>query len=213
MSFEKKRIYKTIFFSIFIFFFTLLTSCSHHNQKDMIYIPDSDTTKFKVNNLIQNSIWSKEIQNQDTTTKKESNKDTFFSEVSLSSNFQIQSEKNPIFPKLDNFGSLDLSSLDFNTKNEITKLINKIKEENITKKDFLDDFQMEKILLEYELSKHSKIKYFVLGTPKNQIDKEISIPIRFYFDDGILNSLFILQNTETSVKIKQVIFGEFFDNK
>lgn len=217
MSFYTKKTLKSFFFSVFLGFLSnCLISCNNFNQsKSIIYIPDSDTIRYQANNLIENASWTEEIQksskNKSSTNSNTNN--TFFSLTNISSNFQIQKDKKPVYPELKDFDSLNLSTLDSNTKSEITILINKIKEENITKTDFLEGFQQEKILIEYEIKKHNQLNNIILGKPKCQNEEEISIPIRFEFKDGSLNSVFTFVKLEDSIKIKQGIFGEFFGNK
>ena len=133
--------------------------------------------------------------------------------MNLSQNLNIQIENKALYPELENFGSLNLTSLDFNTQSAISKLINKIKEENITKTDFLLGFQQEKILLDYEFSKHSKINSYYLGTPTENTNIKISIPVQFLFEDGKLNTTFHLEKAGNDYKIKQVVFGEFLSDK
>ena len=164
MSFYTKKTLKNFFFSVFLGFLSnCLISCNNFNQsKSIIYIPDSDTIRYQANNLIENASWTEEIQksseNKSSTNSNTNN--TFFSLTNISSNFQIQKDKKPVYPELKDFDSLNLSTLDSNTKSEITILINKIKEENITKTDFLEGFQQEKILIEYEIKKHNILRHF-----------------------------------------------------
>ena len=79
--------------------------------------------------------------------------------------------------------------------------------------DFLSDFSHEKILLNYELSKHGEILSYILGKPINQTETNILIPVRFIFQDGKLNTIFELQKQEDLFKIKRITFGEFFGNE
>lgn len=217
MSFYTKKTLKSFFFSVFLGFLSnCLISCNNFNQsKSIIYIPDSDTIRYQANNLIENASWTEEIQksskNKSSTNSNTNN--TFFSLTNISSNFQIQKDKKPVYPELKDFDSLNLSTLDSNTKSEITILINKIKEENITKTDFLLGFQQEKILFDYEFSKHSKINSYYLGTPTENTNIKISIPVQFHFDDGKLNTTFHLEKVGNDYKIKQVVFGEFLSDK
>lgn len=213
MRVENKKIQTCLFLSIFLLLFF---SCSYQaKSQDIVYISGSETLRYQVINLIDNSNWSKEIfsSTSDTNSSTKNNASSFFSEVKISSDLFIQKENAPIFPELKDFGSLDLSSLHFTTKTEITKLLNKIKEENITKTDFLPDFSHEKILLNYELSKHGEILSYILGKPISQTETNILIPVRFIFQDGKLNTIFELQKQEDLFKIKRITFGEFFGNE
>ena len=213
MRVENKKIQTCLFLSIFLLLFF---SCSYQaKSQDIVYISGSETLRYQVINLIDNSNWSKEIfsSTSDTNSYTKNNASSFFSEVKISSDLFIQKENAPIFPELKDFGSLDLSSLHFTTKTEITKLLNKIKEENITKTDFLPDFSHEKILLNYELSKHGEILSYILGKPISQTETNILIPVRFIFQDGKLNTIFELQKQEDLFKIKRITFGEFFGNE
>ena len=191
-------------------------SCSKTaNSEDIFYLDNKDTIRYEANNKIESSSWSEEIHKSRLleNSSKNSKAELFFQNVNLSQNLNIQIENKALYPELENFGSLNLTSLDFNTQSAISKLINKIKEENITKTDFLEGFQQEKILIEYEIKKHNQLNNFILGKPKSQNEEEISIPIRFEFKDGSLNSVFTFVKLEDSIKIKQGIFGEFFGNK
>ena len=213
MRVENKKIQLSFFLIIFLLLFF---SCSYQSKsQEIVYIPDSDTLRYQVINLIDNSNWSKEIlsSTSDINTSKKNDVNSFFENAKISSDLFIQKEKAPVYPELDNFGSLDLSSLHSTTKNEITILLNKIKEENITKTDFLADFSQEKILLNYELSKHGDILSFIFGKPLSQTETNITIPVRFIFPEGKLNTIFELQKEEDLFKIKRIIFGEFFGNE
>lgn len=213
MRVENKKIQTCLFLSIFLLLFF---SCSYQaKSQDIVYISDSETLRYQVINLIDNSNWSKEIfsSTSDTNSSTKNNASSFFSEVKISSDLFIQKENAPIFPELKDFGSLDLSSLHFTTKTEITKLLNKIKEENITKSDFLLGYQHEKILFDYEFSKHSKITGYFLGSPLEQSENHIFIPVQFLFEDGKLNSKIYLEKKDNTFKIKQIVFGEFISDQ
>lgn len=201
--------------SLFLLIFCLV-SCTKLTSPEEIYtIDDTDTIRYETNNRIENTTWTEEIHKSklvEKNIKSNSKVDIFYSEVKISQNIGEQTE-NPIYPKIEDFCSLDLSTIDFNTKLEITKLINKIKEENITKTDFLPDFSHEKILLNYELSKHGEILSYILGKPISQTETNILIPVRFIFQDGKLNTIFELQKQEDLFKIKRITFGEFFGNE
>jgi hypothetical protein len=191
-------------------------SCSKTaNSEDIFYLDNKDTIRYEANNKIESSSWSEEIHKSRLleNSSKNSKAELFFQNVNLSQNLNIQIENKALYPELENFGSLNLTSLDFNTQSAISKLINKIKEENITKTDFLLGFQQEKILLDYEFSKHSKINSYYLGTPTENTNIKISIPVQFLFEDGKLNTTFHLEKAGKDYKIKQVVFGEFLSDK
>lgn len=217
MSFYTKKILKIIFSSTFLVFFACcFVSCKNYNQsKSIIYIPDSDTVRHKVNSLIENSFWTEEIQksSKDKSSTNSNKNNVFIPLANVSSTFQVQKDNNPVYPELKDFYSLNLSSLDFNTKSEITKLINKIKEENITKSDFLSDYQHEKILFDYEFSKHPQITGYYLGTPLEQSENHILIPVQFLFSTGKLNSKIFFEKKENTFKIKQIVFGEYIGDQ
>ena len=208
---------KYTYFSILLVFFILLFSnCSKTaSNGDIIFIPEKDTIRNEAITRIKDSNWTSEIH-ESKLSKENSKKDIhgiFYSSVKLSSNLYIQAEKKKIFPELENFGSLDTSNIDSTTKLEITKLINKIKEENITKSDFLLGYQHEKILFDYEFSKHSKISGYFLGSPLEQSENHIFIPVQFLFEDGKLNSKIYLEKNDNTFKIKQIVFGEFISDQ
>ncbi|MBO5400619.1 MAG: hypothetical protein J6A14_02145 [Spirochaetaceae bacterium] len=201
--------------SLFLLIFCLV-SCTKLTSPEEIYtIDDTDTIRYETNNRIENTTWTEEIHKSklvEKNIKSNSKVDIFYSEVKISQNIGEQTE-NPIYPKLEDFCSLDLSTIDSNTKLEITKLINKIKEENITKSDFLLGYQHEKILFDYEFSKHSKISGYFLGSPLEQSENHIFIPVQFLFEDGKLNSKIYLEKDDNTFKIKQIVFGEFISDQ
>lgn len=201
--------------SLFLLIFCLV-SCTKLTSPEEIYtIDDTDTIRYETNNRIENTTWTEEIHKSklvEKNIKSNSKVDIFYSEVKISQNIGKQTE-NPIYPKIEDFCSLDLSTIDFNTKLEITKLINKIKEENITKSDFLLGYQHEKILFDYEFSKHSKISGYFLGSPLEQSENHIFIPVQFLFEDGKLNSKIYLEKNDNTFKIKQIVFGEFISDQ
>lgn len=201
--------------SLFLLIFCLV-SCTKLTSPEEIYtIDDTDTIRYETNNIIENTTWTEEIHKSklvEKNIKSNSKVDIFYSEVKISQNIGEQTE-NPIYPKIEDFCSLDLSTIDFNTKLEITKLINKIKEENITKSDFLLGYQHEKILFDYEFSKHSKISGYFLGSPLEQSENHIFIPVQFLFEDGKLNSKIYLEKNDNTFKIKQIVFGEFISDQ
>lgn len=201
--------------SLFLLIFCLV-SCTKLTSPEEIYtIDDTDTIRYETNNRIENTTWTEEIHKSklvEKNIKSNSKVDIFYSEVKISQNIGEQTE-NPIYPKIEDFCSLDLSTIDFNTKLEITKLINKIKEENITKSDFLLGYQHEKILFDYEFSKHSKISGYFIGSPLEQSENHIFIPVQFLFEDGKLNSKIYLEKKDNTFKIKQIVFGEFISDQ
>lgn len=201
--------------SLFLLIFCLV-SCTKLTSPEEIYtIDDTDTIRYETNNRIENTTWTEEIHKSklvEKNIKSNSKVDIFYSEVKISQNIGEQTE-NPIYPKIEDFCSLDLSTIDSNTKLEITKLINKIKEENITKSDFLLGYQHEKILFDYEFSKHSKISGYFLGSPLEQSENHIFIPVQFLFEDGKLNSKIYLEKKDNTFKIKQIVFGEFISDQ
>lgn len=201
--------------SLFLLIFCLV-SCTKLTSPEEIYtIDDTDTIRYETNNRIENTTWTEEIHKSklvEKNIKSNSKVDIFYSEVKISQNIGEQTE-NPIYPKIEDFCSLNLSTIDFNTKLEITKLINKIKEENITKSDFLLGYQHEKILFDYEFSKHSKISGYFLGSPLEQSENHIFIPVQFLFEDGKLNSQIYLEKNDNTFKIKQIVFGEFISDQ
>ena len=201
--------------SLFLLIFCLV-SCTKLTSTEEIYtIDDTDTIRYETNNRIENTTWTEEIHKSklvEKNIKSNSKVDIFYSEVKISQNIGEQTE-NPIYPKIEDFCSLDLSTIDSNTKLEITKLINKIKEENITKSDFLLGYQHEKILFDYEFSKHSKFSGYFLGSPLEQSENHIFIPVQFLFEDGKLNSKIYLEKNDNTFKIKQIVFGEFISDQ
>ena len=201
--------------SLFLLIFCLV-SCTKLTSPEEIYtIDDTDTIRYETNNRIENTTWTEEIHKSklvEKNIKSNTKVDIFYSEVKISQHIGEQTE-NPIYPKIEDFCSLDLSTIDFNTKLEITKLINKIKEENITKSDFLLGYQHEKILFDYEFSKHSKISGYFLGSPLEQSENHIFIPVQFLFEDGKLNSKIYLEKNDNTFKIKQIVFGEFISDQ
>lgn len=201
--------------SLFLLIFCLV-SCTKLTSTEEIYtIDDTDTIRYETNNRIENTTWTEEIHKSklvEKNIKSNSKVDIFYSEVKISQNIGEQTE-NPIYPKIEDFCSLDLSTIDSNTKLEITKLINKIKEENITKSDFLLGYQHEKILFDYEFSKHSKISGYFLGSPLEKSENHIFIPVQFLFEDGKLNSKIYLEKNDNTFKIKQIVFGEFISDQ
>ena len=201
--------------SLFLLIFCLV-SCTKLTSTEEIYtIDDTDTIRYETNNRIENTTWTEEIHKSklvEKNIKSNSKVDIFYSEVKISQNIGEQTE-NPIYPKIEDFCSLDLSTIDSNTKLEITKLINKIKEENITKSDFLLGYQHEKILFDYEFSKHSKISGYFLGSPLEKSENHIFIPVQFLFEDGKLNSKIYLEKKDNTFKIKQIVFGEFISDQ
>ena len=203
--------YSFLFLTIFCF-----VSCTKIASPEEIYtIDDTDTIRYETNNRIENSIWTEEIHKSklvEKNVKSNSKVDIFYSATNISQNISKQTE-NPIYPKIEDFCSLNLSSIDFNTKLEITKLINKIKEENITKSDFLSDYQHEKILFDYEFSKHPQITGYYLGTPLEQSENHILIPVQFLFSTGKLNSKIYFEKKENTFKIKQIVFGEYIGDQ
>lgn len=211
-SSAKKYTYSSI---LLVFFILLFSNCSKTaSNGDIIFIPEKDTIRNEAITRIKDSNWTSEIH-ESKLSKENSKKDIhgiFYSSVKLSSNLYIQAEKKKIFPELENFGSLDTSNIDSTTKLEITKLINKIKEENITKTDFLDGYNHEKILMNYEFSKHQKISSYILGKPIFIEEDEISIPVQFSFINDKLNSVITFKKENNIYKIKQIIFGEYFSD-
>ena len=114
--------YSFLFLIIFCF-----VSCTKIASPEEIYtIDDTDTIRYETNNRIENSIWTEEIHKSklvEKNVKSNSKVDIFYSATNISQNISKQTE-NPIYPKIEDFCSLNLSSIDFNTKLEITKLIN-----------------------------------------------------------------------------------------
>lgn len=203
-------------YSILSFLLINFISCSKvTNSEDIFYLDNKDTIRYEANNKIESSSWSEEIHKSRLleNTSNNSKTELFFQNVNLSQNLNIQIENKALYPELENFGSLNLTSLDFNTQSAISKLINKIKEENITKSDFLLGYQHEKILFDYEFSKHSKISGYFLGSPLEQSENHIFIPVQFLFEDGKLNSKIYLEKKDNTFKIKQIVFGEFISDQ
>lgn len=206
-------------FSIYSFLFILtlsLVSCTKINSSnDVFIVNDTDTIRYETNNRIENSAWTDEIHKSrlvEKNSKSKTKSDIFFSSVKLSKNNAIQTE-NGIYPEIVDFYPLDLSNINSNTKVEITKLINKIKKENITKTDFLLKSAYEKILFDYEFSKHSEIKDYYLCSPLEITENEIVIPVQFLFSDGRLNTVLYLQKEDNELKIEKIEFGEFSSDK
>lgn len=192
-------------------FFSCTNSSNNANQ--MIFTPSTDTIRYKTSERIDQTPWTEELIRNTPSKSSASKSKIFFSSVGLSASLNKQIEKSPIYPELENFGSLNTSTIDSSTKVEITKLINKIKEENITKSDFLLGYQHEKILFDYEFSKHSKISGYFLGSPLEQSENHIFIPVQFLFEDGKLNSKIYLEKKDNTFKIKQIVFGEFISDQ
>ena len=206
-------------FSIFSFLLVLslsLVSCTKINSSnDVFIVNDTDTIRYEANIRIENSAWTDEIHKSrlvEKNSKDKTKSDIFFSSVKLSKNNAVQTEEG-IYPEIVDFYPLDLSNINSNTKVEITKLINKIKKENITKTDFLLKSAYEKILLDYEFSKHSEIKDYYLCSPLENSENRIVIPVQFLFSDGRLNTIFSLQREDNELKIEKIEFGEFSSDK
>ncbi len=213
----KKNHYSTIkCISLIIFTLSILISCNNSSENKLVYI-ENDTIKDVVKNKEQNITWTFEIEPERLSKDISKNVWETGENIPYTPDFLrlYKTFQKPVFPELNDFGSLDTSSLKGKTKERLNNFCTKLSEsyaadaasyfsgkylfsyvffrkelEDGWKNNFKNDFPIIEKTSDKEEEEKKEIKpifeKWIFGEPFNS-SEILQVPVRFYCNYGTID--------------------------
>ena len=219
-----KKDHNTLIFIFSIFFSILfIVSCSNTQETKLVYT-ETNTIKQSVKNKEQEITWTVELDGERLTQTVNRSSMELGADVPYNTDlFKLTNiSKAPVYPSIDEFGSLDISGLRPDIKDKMNQFCEAFNSENHAGADaffsrkyifnyvfFLKDFEegWVKNYIKRIPDKPDKLNKWLFGEPFNGADI-IQIPVRFYTDYGTIDVTMFL-NSGGSNELYQITINRW----
>lgn len=185
----------------------LAVSCTHESE-DYVPVDDTASVRYAVQQARKNVSWTAPLEPDALDNEPAGKKDGMY--FYPSAGFSSMTGENPVYPTLEDFGSLDTSGMKKAILSGVNDFLKQLSQKTLTFGSSFFDKPYEGVVILYEASMLPEIQSWTIGKPLTGQSSSYEVPVQLVTENGKCTIRIFLNPEKVAadeVCIQQVMFG------